>query len=165
MSPHSEDGALLGNHPQSSRAIPVSPKHGGRTVSATPVWRTSLQCIATSFFRKREGHVAGVRRTRKRVAPVRRTGCTLQLSWMRTAHLKSCLSAKASTLVNFTAYLVGRFRGPADRHPTPTPRGASGDLVEKSATLTAPRPGLGTGAARHLLPLFAYTMRINLGPP
>ena len=133
-------------HWQLSRAIPVSPKRGGRTVG-----NTSLENVSAAHshkFVKREGHVAGVRRTRKRVAPVGRTVAVSPQSF----------SPCKVHGISFTWLPAG----PAARHPALTPRGASVVLVERFATLTALRPGLGTAAAHHVWPLFAYTMRINL---
>ena len=49
----------------------------------------------------------------------------------------------------------------AGRPTTLTPL-AGAVLIQRSATQTTPRPGFKTGAAHHVWPLVAYTMRINL---
>ena len=52
MSPHSEDGAFIGNHPEQSQSV----RNMLAEQSATPASRTSLQCINKGKCGRREAY-------------------------------------------------------------------------------------------------------------
>ena len=156
MKPHSRRWTPIGNRPKLVGNIVAEQ-------SAQPVWRTSLQCIATSLKNRKVMWLeCGVRHTRKRMAHERCTGCTVQLSWMgpRTFIV---VSPQSFSPCNVHSILCRSLPvDPADRPATLTHEEQVLFWLEGSATLTTPRPGLGTGSAHHLWPLVAYTTRINL---
>ena len=97
-----EDG-----HPLAIVQSNPSLKHGGPTVGNTSL---ENQCAVHSHkFEKRKVMWPECGAQEKRVGHERYTGCTVQQSWMGTAHLWSCFHRNASALEMFTAYLVGRF--------------------------------------------------------
>ena len=116
MSPHSEDGALVGNNPEQSQSV----RNTVTEQLATPVWRNSLQRITTSL---KAGSACGPRAAHKETCgPKRCTGCTVQLTWMGPRTSVAVLR-KASAVVLFTAYPVGGFPatlriGPRPSHDT-----------------------------------------------
>ena len=86
---------------------------------------------------KRQGNVAEVRRTRKRVAHVARTGCTVQMSCGWGLRTFVAVSPQNFSPCNVHGISCKPLRvDPADRPTALTPRGASIVLIEMFATLT-----------------------------
>ena len=100
---HSEDGALIGNHPERSQSV----RKMVAEQSATPVRRTSLQHNHKFENRKSMWPESG---TQGNVWPKRsaHAECTVRLSWMGPRTFVAVLR-KASAVVLFAAYPVGGF--------------------------------------------------------